>query len=82
MSTRLPVPTHTFLLALRIGLACAVWLPGTAISATPARDNAAPAVTCALGSLSCPPRPISYAMCRPNALLSFYQYGLPADARG
>jgi|UniRef100_UPI00263960A1 LPS-assembly protein len=39
-------------------------------------------VTCALGSLSCPPRPISYAMCRPNALLSFYQYGLPADARG
>lgn len=37
---------------------------------------------CPLGSFSCPPRPVSYALCRPNALFEFYQPGLPADSRG
>ncbi|HEU4670802.1 MAG TPA: LPS assembly protein LptD [Dyella sp.] len=38
--------------------------------------------SCPLGSFYCPARPISYAMCRPNALLSFYDPSLPADSTG
>jgi len=38
--------------------------------------------TCMLGSFHCPPRPTSYAMCRPNALLDFYDPTLPRDASG
>jgi len=37
---------------------------------------------CPLGSLICPKRPVSYALCRRNALLDFYVPGLPGDARG
>ncbi|MBU6247193.1 MAG: LPS assembly protein LptD [Xanthomonadaceae bacterium] len=36
--------------------------------------------TCPLGAFYCPARPISYAMCRPNALLSFYDPTLPTDS--
>ncbi len=51
-----------------------------AASAAAGAAPAAAATTCALGSFHCPPRPISYAMCRPNALLDFYDPGLPRDA--
>ena len=47
----------------------------------PAHD-VAPDVTapsCPLGSFHCAPRPTSYAMCRPNALLEFYDPSLSAD---
>lgn len=37
---------------------------------------------CDLGRFNCPPRPVSFALCRPNALLEFYQPGLPEDSRG
>jgi len=38
--------------------------------------------SCPLGSFYCAARPISYAMCRPNALLSFYDPSLPTDSSG
>ncbi|HEX5306240.1 MAG TPA: LPS assembly protein LptD [Dyella sp.] len=39
-----------------------------------------PASTCPLGTFHCPARPIDYAMCRPNALLGFYDPTLPHDS--
>ncbi len=47
----------------------------------PARQEA-PFEPCPLGTFSCPPRPVSYALCRPNALLAFYRPDLPHDADG
>jgi LPS-assembly protein len=47
---------------------------------TPMPGAATGEPTCALGSFHCPARPISYAMCRPNALLDFYDPGLPQDS--
>ena len=35
---------------------------------------------CPLGSFSCTPRPYNFAMCRPNALLEFYDPTLSKDA--
>lgn len=52
---------------------------GALIPGNPSTDSTP---TCALGSFHCPPRPISYAMCRPNALLDFYDPGLPTDSTG
>lgn len=37
---------------------------------------------CPLGTFDCPKRPVSYAMCRPDTLLKFYQPGLPEDSKG
>ncbi|MFC5524650.1 LPS-assembly protein LptD [Rhodanobacter ginsengisoli] len=36
--------------------------------------------SCPLGSFSCAPRPLNYAMCRPNALLEFYDPSLDKDS--
>src|SRR5699024_12174941 len=47
----------------------------------PARQQAG-FTPCELGRFDCPPRPVSFALCRPNALLAFYQPGLPEDSRG
>ena len=45
------------------------------------RANApTPAETCALGSFVCPPRPVSYVLCRPNAMLDFYEPGITKDS--
>lgn len=41
-------------------------------------DGSAP--TCPLGSFHCAPLPYNYAMCRPNALLEFYDPTLGTDA--
>jgi LPS-assembly protein len=38
------------------------------------------AETCPLGSFICPPRPVSYAMCRPNAMLDFYEPSITKDS--
>jgi LPS-assembly protein len=35
--------------------------------------------TCPLGSFVCPPRPVSYALCRPNAMLDFYDPTITKD---
>ncbi|HEY4292957.1 LPS-assembly protein LptD [Luteibacter sp.] len=38
------------------------------------------AETCPLGSFICPPRPVSYALCRPNAMLDFYEPSITRDS--
>ncbi len=38
-----------------------------------------PDQVCPLGTLHCPPRPTNYAMCRPNAMLEFYDPTLDKD---
>ncbi|MCP1373922.1 LPS-assembly protein LptD [Dyella lutea] len=48
----------------------------------PGNMRAPEEIGCPLGSFFCPARPISYAMCRPNALLSFYDPTLPLDSSG
>lgn len=50
-----------------------------AASATPAGTDAAVS-SCPLGSFHCPAKPESFALCRPNALLEFYDPTLPRDA--
>ncbi|MBD8881571.1 LPS assembly protein LptD [Rhodanobacter sp. 7MK24] len=40
-------------------------------------DGSEPA--CPLGSFTCPPRPYNYVMCRPNAMLEFYDPTLSKD---
>lgn len=48
---------------------------------TPPPSNAKPAVSnCPLGSFRCPPRPLNYNMCRPNAMLSFYDPTMSKDS--
>ncbi|TAM60153.1 MAG: LPS-assembly protein LptD [Rhodanobacter sp.] len=54
-------------LALIGGQAEALGRPGRPAAA---QDGSAPA--CPLGTFHCAPRPVNYAMCRPNALLEFY----------
>jgi LPS-assembly protein len=39
-----------------------------------------PAETCPLGSFICPPRPVSYVLCRPNAMLDFYEPSITKDS--
>jgi len=38
------------------------------------------AQACPLGSFRCDPRPLNYAMCRPNAMLDFYDPTLDSDS--
>jgi LPS-assembly protein len=45
----------------------------------PAIPQQEPAAACPLGSFHCAPRPYNYAMCRPNALLDFYDPTLGND---
>jgi len=59
--------------------AVASTVPVASVSATPTAAMA-PAETCPLGSFICPPRPISYALCRPNAMLDFYEPGVTKDS--
>ena len=71
-----------------LAVAAALALVGAPLEVDAATVEAPPAgtaavdsaTTCALGSFHCPPRPISYAMCRPNALLGFYDPTLPRDS--
>ena len=44
-----------------------------------AENQAADTPSCPLGSFHCRPRPLNYTMCRPNALLEFYDPALPKD---
>jgi LPS-assembly protein len=48
-----------------------------AISAPMAAE---PAETCPLGSFICPPRPVSFALCKPNAMLDFYEPSITKDS--
>ena len=47
-----------------------------ASEATASRETVS---SCPLGAFHCPPRPESFALCRPNALLEFYDPALPRD---
>ncbi|WP_130617603.1 LPS-assembly protein LptD [Dyella amyloliquefaciens] len=47
----------------------------------PASNTPPPAIAnCPLGAFRCPTRPVNYAMCRPNAMLSFYDPTLSKDS--
>jgi LPS-assembly protein len=50
----------------------------TAVSTSRSRE-ASDVVTCPLGSFVCAPRPVSYAMCSPNAMLDFYDPTITKD---
>ena len=71
---------------LATAVALIVWGPvSTAQAQSPpvqSATQAAPVVasTCALGSFLCPPRPVSYALCRPNAMLDFYEPAITKDS--
>ena len=47
---------------------------------SPASPSNQTDLACPLGSFHCAPRPLNYAMCRPNALLEFYDPSLGKDA--
>jgi LPS-assembly protein len=82
-------PSHTPLRALppRRLLAVAAALAlfgGTAEAQTTPLQATAPAPpasepACPLGTFHCPPRPENFALCRPNAMLEFYDPALSRD---
>jgi LPS-assembly protein len=51
-------------------------------SPVPPPSNVKPAAVpnCPLGSFRCAPRPVNYSMCRPNAMLSFYDPTMSKDS--
>jgi LPS-assembly protein len=70
---------------LAVAAALALMTIGTeaaAKSKTPKNVDASTGTTpsCPLGSFRCAPRPTSFAMCRPNALLSFYDPTITRDS--
>ena len=85
-------PSHTIPRALPprrlLAVAAALALFGGPVEAQTAAPEAATAVapagtevsSCPLGAFHCPPRPESFALCRPNALLEFYDPTLPRDS--
>src|SRR5690348_3259278 len=89
-------PSYTTLRALPprrlLAVAAALALTGAPVEAqtlAPAPAQAPAAATpagadtvssCPLGVFHCPPRPESFVLCRPNALLDFYDPTLPRDA--
>jgi LPS-assembly protein len=67
------------------GIAQAADQQAVAPAAAPQFKNpyvAPPPVICKLGAFSCPPRPVSFELCRPNAMMSFYDPTLPQDTTG
>ena len=51
----------------------------TSAASTTGKGAASEVVTCPLGSFICAPRPVSYAMCSPNAMLDFYDPTITKD---
>ncbi|MGB3746888.1 MAG: LPS assembly protein LptD [Rhodanobacter sp.] len=77
--------TSTFPPRRLLAVAAAVALFGGQVPAGQAAPAAGPAPnpaeqSCPLGSFHCAPRPLNYAMCRPNALLEFYDPTLSRDS--
>ncbi|MCX7514013.1 LPS-assembly protein LptD [Frateuria hangzhouensis] len=62
----------------RIAASGQVESPEETTMATPV-DRGADASSCPLGAFRCPPRPDNFVLCRPNALLDFYDPTLPHD---
>jgi LPS-assembly protein len=85
LPSRLPAPPRRRLLTLALALAVSgITLPAHAADGTAAPSEGKDTTwkPCPLGSLVCPKRPVSYAMCRRNVLLDFYVPGLPDNPRG
>ncbi|BBD80945.1 LPS-assembly protein LptD [Aerosticca soli] len=74
-----PLPPRR-LLAIAAALALTPALPSFAATPPAPSSPATAPQRCPLGSFRCPPRPLSFAMCRPNALLEFYDPTLPTDS--
>jgi LPS-assembly protein len=69
-----------------LAVAAALALIGTQADAGTGMPHQRPKATmdgsetvCPLGTFVCPPRPDNFALCRPNALLEFYDPTLPQD---
>lgn len=71
-------PHRLLALATTLALLAAPAEADAAAPAAPAAGKAA-VPACPLGTFRCLPRPPDYAMCRPNALLEFYDPTLPTD---
>ncbi|HEX7339667.1 MAG TPA: LPS assembly protein LptD [Rhodanobacteraceae bacterium] len=87
MNTRHCLARHALAWAIAAAMSVPAWAAPPESAATPPAHLPAQAprpvfTPCALGRLDCPQPPISFALCRPNALLKFYQPGLPQDALG
>ncbi|MEO8747024.1 MAG: LPS assembly protein LptD [Rhodanobacter sp.] len=76
-----PTLSQHRLLALATTLALLTVAAEAGASSTPASVPAKPpAPACLLGTFRCAPRPPNYALCRPNALLEFYDPALSMDS--
>ena len=87
-----PKPTSRHLPPRRLlAVAAALALFGGPVEAQSTSDQPEPAApvsntppaaipNCPLGAFRCPPRPLNYTMCRPNAMLSFYDPTLSKDS--
>ncbi|MHA6205239.1 LPS-assembly protein LptD [Dyella soli] len=71
-----------------LAVAAALALSGAPVEAqtaaeqtsTPATPQPSALPSCPLGAYHCPPRPVNFNMCRPNAMLSFYDPTLSKDS--
>jgi LPS-assembly protein len=88
-TARLSMARRTLAWAIAIAMAGALFPVAVRAQTPPSAgttDITQPAAStfkpCPLGTFNCPPRPVSFALCRPNALLEFYQPGLPTDSLG
>ncbi len=53
--------------------------PATVAPTQGTTTQATPVATCTLGSFFCPSRPLNYNLCRPNAMLAFYEPEITKD---
>jgi LPS-assembly protein len=75
-------PRRLLAVAAAVFMAGAYGDPASAASQDAAAGTVAATAesSCKLGSFKCAPRPVSYALCRPNAMLEFYDPALTKDA--
>ena len=76
----MPFPRHVLAMATALALLGAPAAAGAQGAAAATATAKSPPPACPLGTFRCAPRPPDYAMCRPNALLEFYDPTLSADA--
>ncbi|KRE88773.1 organic solvent tolerance protein [Frateuria sp. Soil773] len=79
MTSKSPLPPRR-LLAVAAALALFGGPAAAGTAPAPAEPGTAGASSCPLGAFRCPPRPANFAMCRPNALLEFYDPALSRDS--
>ncbi|MDR6936987.1 LPS assembly protein LptD [Luteibacter sp. 3190] len=84
MTSRISILPKRRLLATAVALivtggACEVSAQAAPTQGESRANAPVAAETCPLGSFVCPPRPVSYALCRPNAMLDFYDPSITKD---